>query len=119
VILLPVVVSALLMATISGSAWNLLSGHAGRVPVSHAVYSGAGAYAGLTVYTEWCWPPIAGAPPDVAVSAVLAVVVRLYKTLRRLRGQGLTLLLAEQATDLARHTNVQRIHLGSETGAAS
>jgi branched-chain amino acid transport system ATP-binding protein len=71
-----------------------------------------------------------------------AVVEALYETLRRLRGQGLTLLLAEQAVELAlevadhayvlqagrtvlqgpadelaQDTDVQRIYLGLETGA--
>ena len=64
-----------LLAAISASAWNLLGGYAGQVSVGHAVYFGVGAYAGLIVYTEWGWPPIAGAPIGVAVSAVLAVVV--------------------------------------------
>jgi branched-chain amino acid transport system ATP-binding protein len=72
-----------------------------------------------------------------------AVVESLYETLRRLRGQGLTLLLAEQAVELALEVadyayvlqtgrtvlqgpaqqladdvDVQRIYLGLETGAA-
>ncbi len=71
-----------------------------------------------------------------------AVVESLYETLRRLRGQGLTLLLAEQAVELAlevadhayvlqtgrtvlqgpadelaQDADVQRIYLGLETGA--
>lgn len=71
-----------------------------------------------------------------------AVVESLYETLRRLRGQGLTLLLAEQAVELALEVadyayvlqtgrtvlqgparqladdaDVQRIYLGLETGA--
>lgn len=64
-----------LLAAISASAWNLLGGYAGQVSVGHAVYFGIGAYAGLVSYTEWGWPPIAGAPLGVLVSAVLAVVV--------------------------------------------
>ena len=51
-----------LLAAISASAWNLLGGYAGQVSVGHAVYFGAGAYASLVVYTQFQWPPIAGAP---------------------------------------------------------
>jgi len=43
----------------------------------------------------------------VAVSAEVAMVQNLYETLRRLREQGLTLLLAEQAVDLAQHPPAQ------------
>jgi branched-chain amino acid transport system ATP-binding protein len=73
-----------------------------------------------------------------------AVVESMYETLRRLRGQGLTLLLAEQAvelalevadhayvlqtgrtvlegkaSDLAQDADVQRIYLGLDTGASA
>jgi branched-chain amino acid transport system ATP-binding protein len=73
-----------------------------------------------------------------------AVVENMYETLRQLRGQGLTLLLAEQAVELALEvsdrayvlqtgrtvlqgsadalagdTEVQRIYLGLETGGAA
>jgi branched-chain amino acid transport system permease protein len=91
-----------LLAAISASAWNLLGGYAGQVSVGHAVYFGVGAYAGLIVYTEWGWPPIAGAPIGVAVSAVLAVVVGLPTF--RLRGHYFsmaTIAAAELARILA------------------
>ena len=64
-----------LLAAISASAWNLLGGYAGQVSVGHAVYFGAGAYASLVVYTQFQWPPIAGAPVGVAVSLLIALVV--------------------------------------------
>jgi branched-chain amino acid transport system permease protein len=73
-----------LLAAISASAWNLLGGYAGQVSVGHALYFGVGAYAGVVVYNEWGWPPIAGAPLGVLVSAVLSVVVGLPTF--RLRG---------------------------------
>ena len=91
-----------LLAAISASAWNLLGGYAGQVSVGHALYFGVGAYAGLVVYTEWGWPPIAGAPLGVAVSAVLAVVVGLPTF--RLRGHYFsmaTIAAAELARILA------------------
>ena len=47
-----------------------------------------------------------------------AVVESLYETLRRLRGQGLALLLAEQAAELTQDAGVQRIYLGLKTPAA-
>jgi branched-chain amino acid transport system permease protein len=91
-----------LLAAISASAWNLLGGYAGQVSVGHAVYFGIGAYSGLVVYTEWGWPPIAGAPIGIAVSAVLAVVVGLPTF--RLRGHYFsmaTIAAAELARILA------------------
>src|SRR5271157_5327282 len=91
-----------LLAAISASAWNLLGGYAGQVSVGHALYFGVGAYAGLVVYTEWGWPPIAGAPLGVAVSAALAVVVGLPTF--RLRGHYFsmaTIAAAELARILA------------------
>jgi branched-chain amino acid transport system permease protein len=91
-----------LLAAISASAWNLLGGYAGQVSVGHALYFGVGAYAGLIVYTEWGWPPIAGAPLGVAVSAGLAVVVGLPTF--RLRGHYFsmaTIAAAELARILA------------------
>lgn len=63
-----------LLAAISASAWNLIGGYAGQVSVGHAVYFGAGAYAALLVYTQFGWPPIAGAPLGIAVSMALAAV---------------------------------------------
>ena len=64
-----------LLAAISASAWNLLGGYAGQVSVGHAVYFGTGAYAALVVYTEWGWPPIAGAPVGMLVSMAIGLVV--------------------------------------------
>jgi branched-chain amino acid transport system permease protein len=91
-----------LLAAISASAWNLLGGYAGQVSVGHVLYFGVGAYAGLIAYTEWGWPPIAGAPLGVLVSAVLAVVVGLPTF--RLRGHYFsmaTIAAAELARILA------------------
>jgi branched-chain amino acid transport system permease protein len=64
-----------LLAAISASAWNLIGGYAGQVSVGHAVYFGAGAYSALVVYTEFGWPPIAGAPLGILVSCALALLV--------------------------------------------
>jgi branched-chain amino acid transport system permease protein len=64
-----------LLAAISASAWNLIGGYAGQISVGHSVYFGAGAYASLTLYTQFGWPPIAGAPVGMAVSMLLAIVV--------------------------------------------
>ncbi|HVY16847.1 MAG TPA: branched-chain amino acid ABC transporter permease [Rhodopila sp.] len=64
-----------LLAAISASAWNLLGGYAGQVSVGHAVYFGAGAYASLVMFTQFGWPPIAGAPIGVLVSFAIALVV--------------------------------------------
>jgi branched-chain amino acid transport system permease protein len=64
-----------LLTAISASAWNLIGGYAGQVSVGHAMFFGAGAYSALLVFTQFGWPPIAGAPLGVAVSALLAVLV--------------------------------------------
>jgi branched-chain amino acid transport system permease protein len=64
-----------LLAAISASAWNLLGGYAGQVSVGHAVYFGAGAYASLVVYTQFGWPPIAGAPIGIAISMAISAVI--------------------------------------------
>ena len=64
-----------LLAAISASAWNIVGGYAGQVSVGHVVYFGAGAYSALVVYTQWGWPPLAGAPFGVAVSLALAALV--------------------------------------------
>jgi branched-chain amino acid transport system permease protein len=91
-----------LLSAISASAWNLLGGYSGQVSVGHALYFGAGAYAGLVVYTEWGWPPIAGAPFGVLVSVLLSVVIGLPTF--RLRGHYFsmaTIAAAELARILA------------------
>ena len=64
-----------MLSAISASAWNLIGGYAGQVSVGHAVYFGAGAYSALVMYTQFGWPPIAGAPVGVLVSCLLAAVV--------------------------------------------
>jgi branched-chain amino acid transport system permease protein len=64
-----------LLAAISASAWNLIGGYAGQVSVGHAVYFGAGAYAALVAFTQWGWPPIAGAPLGVLASMALAALI--------------------------------------------
>ena len=64
-----------LLAAISASAWNLLGGYAGQVSVGHAVYFGAGAYASLVVYTEFGWPPIAGAPLGIVVAMAISALI--------------------------------------------
>src|SRR3984957_14624692 len=102
-----------LLAAISASAWNLLGGYAGQVSVGHALYFGIGAYSGLVVYTEWGWPPIAGAPLGIAVSAVLAVVVGLPTF--RLRGHYFsmaTIAAAELARILAANWTVTGAAVG-------
>jgi branched-chain amino acid transport system permease protein len=64
-----------LLAAISGSAWNLIGGYAGQVSVGHAMFFGVGAYLPLLVYKLWGWSPLAGFPAGIAVSLALAVVV--------------------------------------------
>ena len=64
-----------LLSAISASAWNLVGGYAGQVSVGHALYFGVGAYSALALYTELKWPPIAGAPVGMLVSAALALVI--------------------------------------------
>ncbi len=73
-----------MLGAISASAWNLIGGYAGQVSVGHAVFFGAGAYSSLLVYTQFGWPPIAGAPLGIAVSLVLAALIGLPTF--RLRG---------------------------------
>ena len=78
-------VGALVMlGAISASAWNLIGGYAGQVSVGHAMFFGAGAYSSLLVYTQFGWPPIAGAPLGIAASLVLAAFTGLPTF--RLRG---------------------------------
>ena len=69
------VAALVLLGAISASAWNLIGGYAGQVSVGHAMFFGAGAYAALLVYTQWGWPPVAGAPLGVLVSMALATVI--------------------------------------------
>lgn len=91
-----------LLAAISASAWNLLGGYAGQVSVGHAVYFGAGAYASLVVYTQFGWPPIAGAPIGILVSLAISVLVGTPTF--RLRGHYFsmaTIAMAELARILA------------------
>jgi branched-chain amino acid transport system permease protein len=102
-----------LLAAISASAWNLLGGYAGQVSVGHAVYFGVGAYAGLVGYTEWGWPPIAGAPLGVLVSALLAVVVGLPTF--RLRGHYFSMATIA-AAELARILAANWTLLGAAVG---
>lgn len=78
------VAALVLLGAISASAWNLVGGYAGQVSVGHAMFFGAGAYAALLVYTQFGWPPVAGAPLGVAVSMALATVIGLPTF--RLRG---------------------------------
>jgi branched-chain amino acid transport system permease protein len=78
-------VGALVMlGAISASAWNLIGGYAGQVSVGHAMFFGAGAYSSLLVYTQFGWPPIAGAPLGIAASLILAAFTGLPTF--RLRG---------------------------------
>src|ERR1700722_7460451 len=102
-----------LLAAISASAWNLLGGYAGQVSVGHALYFGIGAYSGLVVYTEWGWPPIAGAPLGIAVSAVLAVVVGLPTF--RLRGHYFSMATIA-AAELARIVAANWTLVGAAVG---
>ncbi len=62
-----------LLAAISASAWNIVGGYAGQVSVGHAMFFGFGAYAPLLFYTLFGWPPMAGIPIGMALSAALAV----------------------------------------------
>jgi branched-chain amino acid transport system permease protein len=64
-----------LLAAISGSAWNLLGGYAGQASVGHAIFYGAGAYLPLLVFTQWGLPPVAGVPAGIAVSLAIALVI--------------------------------------------
>jgi len=69
-------IGALVMLyAISASAWNLIGGYGGQVSVGHAMFFGAGAYASLVMFTEYGWPPIAGAPVGILVSLLLAVLI--------------------------------------------
>ncbi len=64
-----------LLAAISGSAWNLVGGYAGQASVGHAIFFGAGAYLPLLVFTQWGWPPVAGLPAGIAASVLIALVI--------------------------------------------
>lgn len=91
-----------LLAAISASAWNLLGGYAGQVSVGHAVYFGAGAYSSLVVFTQFGWPPIAGAPIGILVSMAISMLIGTPTF--RLRGHYFsmaTIAMAELARILA------------------
>ena len=64
-----------LLYAVSASAWNLIGGYAGQVSVGHAVFFGAGAYMALLVYNLWGLPPLAGVPPGILVSMLIAGVI--------------------------------------------
>lgn len=64
-----------LLAAISGSAWNLIGGYAGQVSVGNAMFFGAGAYMPLLFYKLWQSSPLWGFPAGIAVSLVIAVVI--------------------------------------------
>ena len=64
-----------LLYAVSASAWNLIGGYAGQVSVGHAVFFGAGAYMALLVYNIWGLPPLAGVPPGILVSMLIAGVI--------------------------------------------
>ena len=64
-----------LLAAIGASAWNIVGGYAGQVSVGHSVFFGVGAYSAVVVYTHLGWPPIAGAPIGMALSAGVAAVI--------------------------------------------
>ena len=66
---------AVLLAAISGSAWNLVGGYAGQVSVGHCMFFGLGAYMPLWVYSTWGLPPIVGTPIGIVLSLVLAVLI--------------------------------------------
>jgi branched-chain amino acid transport system permease protein len=102
-----------LLAAISASAWNLLGGYAGQVSVGHALYFGVGAYSALVVYTDWGWPPIAGAPVGVLVSGALSVVVGLPTF--RLRGHYFSMATIA-ASELARILVANWPFLGGAVG---
>jgi branched-chain amino acid transport system permease protein len=67
--------SLVLLAAISGSAWNLIGGYAGQVSVGNAVFFGAGAYMPLLFYKLWQVSPLLGFPAGIAVSLVIAVLI--------------------------------------------
>lgn len=64
-----------LLYAIAASAWNIVGGYAGQVSVGHVVFFGCGAYAALAGYTQFGWPPIAGAPLGVVASVAIAAVI--------------------------------------------
>src|SRR5947208_17006046 len=67
--------SAVLLAAISASAWNLVGGYAGQISVGHGMFFGAGAYAPLLLYQHGGWPPLVGVPVGILISLLLAVLV--------------------------------------------
>jgi branched-chain amino acid transport system permease protein len=69
------IAALVLLYGISASAWNLIGGYGGQVSVGHAMFFGAGAYSSLVVFTQFEWPPIAGAPLGIGVSLALAALI--------------------------------------------
>jgi branched-chain amino acid transport system permease protein len=76
--------SAVLLAAISASAWNIVGGYAGQISVGHGMFFGVGAYVPLLIYQHAGLPPLAGVPLGIALSIVLAVIIGLPAF--RLRG---------------------------------
>jgi branched-chain amino acid transport system permease protein len=64
-----------LLYAIAASSWNIVGGYAGQISVGHAVFFGCGAYASLAAFTHLGWPPPAGLPIGIAVSAAIALII--------------------------------------------
>ena len=69
--------SAVLLAAISASAWNIVGGYAGQISVGHGMFFGVGAYLPLLIYQITGLPPLAGVPVGIALSIILAIIIGL------------------------------------------
>jgi len=64
-----------LLAALSGTAWNIVGGYAEQVSIGHAVFYGIGAYAPLLFYTNVKGNPILMIPVGMVLAALVALCV--------------------------------------------
>src|SRR5574340_1570823 len=64
-----------IMWSVIGMAWNLLSGYCGQVSFGHAAFFGTGAYTAGMLYSKFGLSGWWGLPASVIVVALFAVVI--------------------------------------------
>jgi len=64
-----------LLAALSGIAWNVIGGYAEQVSIGHAVFYGIGAYLPLLYYTRTQSNPVVMIPLAMALAALVALAI--------------------------------------------
>ncbi|HEY1726810.1 MAG TPA: branched-chain amino acid ABC transporter permease [Candidatus Baltobacteraceae bacterium] len=64
-----------LLAALSGTAWNIVGGYAEQVSIGHAVFYGIGAYVPLLFYTQTKGNPVLMIPFAMALAALVALCI--------------------------------------------